>query len=185
MPLPQTTQPPHQRVRSSAGIGGVLGLVALLALLAGCSLGRDSPQPHIPTGQAGQTCSARCDLQKTQCQQRQQVREQGCNQHYTSALADYALCVKERARNCRAPYTCLGADLEICERQYQPCLTTCTERSERQANPGGAATPAAETVTTPALDPPTPPAPKTAPTPRVDRAPPPSPKVEKTGGAAG
>ena len=181
MPLPPTTAP-YQQGRPLAWVGaGIMGAVALIALLAGCSHGYSEKPPIGPTGPDVQTCRDRCDLQKTQCQQRQQTREQGCAAHYTSDMSDYDLCVKSGAPNCRAPYSCLGADLGICQQEYTPCVTACARPTERRLGPVAATPqpPATETPPTPEAD--------KAPAvpPKVDKAPSPTPKVGKTGDTAG
>ena len=197
MPLPQTALAPHRQARPLAlAVALKMGAITLIALLVGCGHWPFEQQSPGPARPASKDCRARCDLQKTQCQQRQQTREQGCAQHYTSAKADYSLCRKAGNDNCRAPYTCLGADLGICQQEFEPCLSACSARGPQSlyvgtGTPTAAPAPPPEIAITPAPPPmlapiPTPKVEKTpAPAPKANQPPPATPKVEKTGGAAG
>ncbi len=199
MPLPQTAQAPHPQARPRAwAIPVKMGAITLIALLVGCGHWPFEKQSSSPAQPASQDCRAHCDLQKTQCQQRQQTREQGCAQHYTSDKVNYDLCVKAGNHNCRAPYTCLGADLGICQQEYEPCLSACSAYREPPTHSGtdaAAAQPAPppEIAINPAPPPmleQTPPAtPKVekipAPAPKVNKTPAVTPKADKSGGAAG
>ena len=109
-----------------------LALLATLLVSAGCSQGlyrKDLVQPGSPEGKA---CLQRCELPKSQCRQRQQARETECGQIYAVAKAEYASCVKSGTAKCRAPYTCLGADLSICDQEYDDCFAACGGQIERR-----------------------------------------------------
>ncbi len=109
-----------------------LALLSILLVAAGCGQGlyqRDLVRPTSPEGKA---CLQRCELPKTQCRQRQEAREKECGAIYAIAKADYESCVKSGAATCRAPYTCLGADLSICEQEYDDCFAACGGRVERR-----------------------------------------------------
>ncbi len=118
-------------------LAATLLLLAILLGSAGCTLGPAKPEPVSPTSPEGKACLQRCELPKTQCQQRQEARETECGAIYATARADYDLCIKSGSARCKAPYTCLGADLSICDQQYDDCFSDCAGRAERQQQPAG------------------------------------------------
>lgn len=134
----------------AAPIALVAPILFMLAA-AGCSLMPSKPQPIAPTSPEGKACAARCELPRTQCQKRQELRETDCNANYQIGQAEYAQCLKSGAARCRAPYTCLGADMSICAQQYDDCFAACSGKLERRAAPNGsAATPSGEPAAIPA-----------------------------------
>lgn len=123
-------------MRASTRIGFFALLAVLLtALLGGCAEQLYDRQLVQPTGADGKECVANCELPKEQCRQRQIAREDECNRYYTPAKADYDLCVRNGASNCTAPDTCLGADMDICDQQYDDCFQACGGRVEKKMRP--------------------------------------------------
>ncbi len=125
MTLPQTVRALYLKARLS-------GSVALLALVVGCSQGLYEKRLIAPDASQGQTCRNRCELLKTQCRQRQDTRERACRDWHAEAKADSDLCRGGGSANCRPPETCLGADMTICDRQYEDCFITCGGRIEKR-----------------------------------------------------
>lgn len=109
-----------------------LAFLAVLLILAGCSQGLSRKDPVQPTGPEGKVCLQRCELPKTQCRQRQEAREKECGEIYAVARAEYDSCVKSGTANCRAPYTCLGADLSICDQEHDDCVAACIDQMARR-----------------------------------------------------
>ncbi len=83
-----------------------------------------TPAP-IQTSQRDQNCVANCDLAKTQCQQRQRLREDECHQHAQQMGIEYAECVARPRRHCLEPEPCLGANMAICGTQHGECIQDC------------------------------------------------------------
>jgi hypothetical protein len=135
IPMPLTTA-----ARAAAlPFAATLALLAILLLSTGCSQGlyrKDLVQPTSPEGKA---CLQHCELPKAQCRQRQEAREKECAGIYAVAKADYESCVKSGTAKCRAPYTCLGADLGICDQEYDDCFAACGGRVERRLRTTAAA----------------------------------------------
>jgi hypothetical protein len=125
MTLPQTVRAVYLKAR-------LIGSVALLALVVGCSQGLYEKRLIEPDASQGQSCRNRCELLKTQCRQRQETRERACQDWYNQAKEDYDLCRNGGAGKCRSPQTCLGADMSICDRQYENCFITCGGRIEKR-----------------------------------------------------
>jgi hypothetical protein len=136
MPLPRRVPTPPARL---------LGVLAILTLLTGCSHGLYETRMIAPASSDGQPCLGRCDLAKTQCIQRQETRERACAQWYTEAKQEYDTCSAggRAAARCRAPVACLGADLGICDQEYEGCFTACGGQVERRLRPWPGTQPAA------------------------------------------
>ncbi|NKN33424.1 hypothetical protein [Marichromatium bheemlicum] len=101
---------------------------ALLVLsLGGCATTTTSTdfKAHDPQSR---TCLARCEITRTHCEQRQQLRERECQTHIEMVGEDYETCVANRGIGCLKPDTCLGADLRICRIQYGECVAVCEAR---------------------------------------------------------
>lgn len=150
MPLPLPDQAPRPQTRTVARfLFGVAGAALLIAFLAGCS--------HWPSGETElsgpelQARQERCKLAKKQCQQRQETREQDCAADYRLVKSDYDQCVKDKTCKCRAPIACLGADLGICDQQFESCMAECGRRISQE--PTAETDPAnPEVTTTPEID---------------------------------
>jgi hypothetical protein len=128
MPLPPAP-------RALLGIAGLITAGLVIAVLSGCSPSVYETRLIPPGEPEGQACLARCDLLKTQCRQRQETRRSECQTRYAAAKSDYQMCLSNRARNCRAPDTCLAPDLSICDQQYEACFANCGGRVERELRP--------------------------------------------------
>jgi len=101
----------------------VLGFSAALALIAitGCQ-----SQPSTPTVKdVASDCIERCELAQNQCEARQNLREQECETHVLSPAVTSDACQGTSYGRCLEPVTCLGADMGICETQYNECARTC------------------------------------------------------------
>jgi hypothetical protein len=110
--------------------------IVCTGLITGCA---DGPYEHRliqPTTPDGQSCLSKCDLIRSQCEGRQEGREQECGERYVAARSNYDLCVQSGTKDCKAPEPCQGADMGICRTQYEECFTECGGRVERGlANP--------------------------------------------------
>lgn len=111
----------------------VYRMVAVLAfgLLGGCAGGLHEQKLIQPEGPSSHACLARCDRLKDECEARQNLREDECAARLAAAKSDYELCVAGGSPRCRQPESCLGADMSICERQYDECFTACGGRVEK------------------------------------------------------
>lgn len=112
-----------------------LVLALTVGLLGGCAGGLHEQQLIQPQGPSSQACLARCDRLKEECEARQNLREQDCGERVAAATADYERCVGSGSAPCSRPESCLGADMSICERQYEECFVACGGRVERQLRP--------------------------------------------------
>ncbi|HYN79836.1 MAG TPA: hypothetical protein VES73_18800 [Lamprocystis sp. (in: g-proteobacteria)] len=128
MPLPHTARTSYRQAR-------LLPVFAMLALLVGCTQDLHKTEMIAPGQPDSATCLGRCDLLKTQCRQRQETRERACADWYAAAEQDYRQCRTSRAATCRTPTRCLGADLSICDQEYEGCFTACGGRVERRMRP--------------------------------------------------
>ena len=124
-------------------MAATLLLLATLLGTAGCSQGLFQQDLVKPDGPEGKVCLERCELSRSQCQTRQKVRETQCQERFAAAQADYQDCIKSGSGNCRAPFACLGADMSICDQQYDDCFTACGGRVERRMRSIGASPTAA------------------------------------------
>ncbi|WP_295458452.1 hypothetical protein [uncultured Thiodictyon sp.] len=129
MHLPQTSSRTDRQSRPLARIIAALGAVAVIALLVGCSHGRDEPAPQPQTIRSGspdaKSCRGQCELTKGQCQQLQQNRAEACPQGAANAWAAYDLCIANAGRSCAAPTRCLDEDVNSCKREYTQCIKAC------------------------------------------------------------
>lgn len=101
----------------------------LFITLAGCQLPLVKTEAVKPTGTFDQACVARCDRSNTQCEQRQRLREEECQQHFKPVSVEYAACVADQGLYCLQPVTCLGAETGICTTQREECLHGCSVRA--------------------------------------------------------
>jgi hypothetical protein len=130
--------PPITAARAAASpIGATLLLLTTLLGSAGCTQGLFHRYAIDPASPEGKTCVQKCELPKAQCRSRQEAREKECGQIYAIAKSEFDLCVKSGAARCKAPYTCLGADLSICDQQYDDCFAACGGRIERRLRASG------------------------------------------------
>lgn len=109
-----------------------------LLLLVGCQfapLKSDAPTsttPDTPAPAAANTektpanpCVANCDTAKTQCEERQHLREQLCQEQVTRLQNDRTPCNTTTNPLCPKPTACLGEDMRLCRVQHQECLARC------------------------------------------------------------
>jgi hypothetical protein len=130
--------PPITAARAAASpIGATLLLLATLLGSVGCTQGLFHRYAIDPASPEGKTCVQKCELPKAQCRSRQESREKECGQIYAIAKSEFDLCVKSGAARCKAPYTCLGADLSICDQQYDDCFAACGGRIEQRLRAAG------------------------------------------------
>jgi hypothetical protein len=78
-----------------------------------------------PSASLDPTCVVRCERAQTHCEQRQQLRESECQQHFNPTNASHATCTAAQRPDCLQPVACLGADLGICKTQQHDCLNAC------------------------------------------------------------
>lgn len=119
-PLARASTPHRARHLIGAAAGAVLCILA-----GGCTTGWFATKAARPSAPPAESCVARCELQRSQCQGRQATREKSCEENYARGKADHELCLTARTRRCLPPTPCLGADMRICDRQYDPCITDC------------------------------------------------------------
>ena len=113
-------------------MASTLLFLATLLGTVGCSQGLFQQDLIKPDSPEGRRCLETCERPRTQCQERQKVRETQCQERYSAAQSAYEDCTKSGIGNCRAPFSCLGADTSICDRQYDECFTACGGRIERR-----------------------------------------------------
>ncbi len=140
MPLPHRT-PDHRCTPRPIRRPDRLAVLFLAALgggglAIGCTTDVFRTTTTRPVAPPAESCVARCNLQKSQCQARQETREKGCQDNLARGKADYEQCRTAAIRQCLPPVTCLGADMSICDRQYEPCIADCG--GPRDRNPAGA-----------------------------------------------
>ncbi|MGE5154576.1 MAG: hypothetical protein ACM3ST_11220 [Bdellovibrio bacteriovorus] len=120
-------------VRLARGLAVVLAAVSLAAaFISGCADRLYEQKLIQPEGPSGQACLDRCARFKDECQARQTLREQECAARVAAAKTDFELCKSSGSRPCSPPESCLGADMSICQRQYEDCFSACGGRVERQ-----------------------------------------------------
>ncbi|WP_296805141.1 hypothetical protein [Thiocapsa sp.] len=102
----------------------LIGVLAILAA-AGCTNHLQERQLIPPTDSRAQACVASCDLSRSQCEQRQRVREDECRLHYERLSADHETCLATPGALCIRPDTCPAAEMTICTIQYEECIVGC------------------------------------------------------------
>lgn len=85
-----------------------------------------------PEGTSGQSCLDRCARFQEECEARQTVREQECAERVAASEGDRGSCADKGSGPCPPPESCLGADMSICQRQYEECFSDCGGRVERR-----------------------------------------------------
>lgn len=103
----------------------------LFVMLTGCQALLPAPTSVIPPTDAdGQACAAACALPHEQCEQRQRLREDQCQQDAEQISAEYAACSANKGRQCLQPVPCLGAEMQVCKTQFDECILACGGRTE-------------------------------------------------------
>jgi len=131
-------------------------LAALMAvgLIAGCADRLYEQRLIEPEGAKSQSCLQRCARLQDECEARQTLREQECAERLAVAKADDEACSSGGPEPCTEPDSCLGADMSICQRQYEECFTDCGGRVERKLRPRPWEAPS-QPQTTSSVEPPT------------------------------
>jgi hypothetical protein len=107
----------------------LIGVLAILAC-AGCSSPMQKRELIPPADPQAQACMASCELGKTQCEGRQQARENECRTQFERLSADLTTCLATPGALCIRPDPCLGADMSICRIQYEECVVGCGGKVE-------------------------------------------------------
>lgn len=121
----------------------ILSALLLAVALGGCvasipGLDGQRASPEVTPS----ACLEACALAKAQCEQRQQLREIECVKQQQQLRANYEDCLASGSAVCLRPDRCIGADLRLCEHQWQQCRERCKVRArfapeaERQAETG-------------------------------------------------
>ncbi|MBK1718833.1 hypothetical protein [Thiocystis violacea] len=115
-------------------------LVALLSsvLLVGCESNPFKQPAPTPLVEPGNACVSNCELMKTQCDQRQQLRERLCQEYAAQLQTEQRECRDGTGPLCVQPIECLGADMKLCSVQYDQCLMECGSERARPADPAPA-----------------------------------------------
>ena len=108
-------------------IQGLSIIVLTSVLLTGCAFNPLKPKGDAPVSSAApeSACAASCDTAKTQCEERQQLREQLCQEQATRLQNDTTPCKTTTNPLCPRPTACLGENLEPCRVQHSECLSRC------------------------------------------------------------
>ena len=108
-------------------IQGFAIVVVTSVLLAGCQFNPLKPKSDAPATSAApeSACAANCDTARTQCEERQRLREQLCQEQTTRLQNDTTPCNTTTNPLCPKPTACLGEDLGLCRVQHAECLTRC------------------------------------------------------------
>jgi hypothetical protein len=108
-----------------------LGLLLAAGLIAACAERAYEQRLIQPEGTASQPCLERCSRLQGECEARQRLREDECAKRVAAGRMEHETCVSGAAGRCVPPETCLGADMSICQSQYEECFTACGGRVER------------------------------------------------------
>ncbi|MFB1487019.1 MULTISPECIES: hypothetical protein [unclassified Thiocapsa] len=102
-------------------------LIGVLAIVATAACTNHLQERNVipPTDPQAQACVASCDLSRSQCEQRQRVREDECRMHYERLSADHETCLATPGALCIKPDTCPAAEMTICAIQYEECIVGC------------------------------------------------------------
>ena len=109
--------------------------ILAVGLLTGCADRLYEQRLIEPEGTGSQSCLERCTRLQEECEARQTVREQECAERVAVSESDRASCAGSGSDPCTPPESCLGADMSICQRQYEECFSDCGGRVERQLRP--------------------------------------------------
>ena len=121
----------HDRLKSLLARGLLVTLLPMVSLLSGCEttwLKPQSARPQ-PAFAPDTACVDRCNLLKTQCEQRQQAREQFCQDQSAQFQPRPDHCDNMPRGHCVQPIECLGADLGLCRSAHEDCLMACRQPS--------------------------------------------------------
>ncbi|MCK7578504.1 MAG: hypothetical protein MZV65_24055 [Chromatiales bacterium] len=132
---------PIRLERSTTQGFSIVVLTSALLLLAGCQFNPLKPKSDTPavSAEPDTACAANCDTAKTQCEERQRLREQLCREQVERLKNDTTPCNTTTNPHCPQPTACLGEDLSLCRVQHAECLSRCaatapapaaTERAE-------------------------------------------------------
>ena len=124
----------------------IIVLTTALFLLAGCQFNPLKPKSDAPATSAApeSACAANCDTARTQCEERQRLREQLCQEQTTRLQNDTTPCNTTTNPLCPKPTACLGEDLKLCRVQHAECLSRCGTVPSEPAAAEPAPTPAAD-----------------------------------------
>ena len=113
-------------IRPALGLSGLMAAI----LLPGCADRFYEARSIEPEGTTSQACVERCARIKAECEARQTLREQECQQRVAAATGDTA-CAPGVSTPCLQLESCLGADMGICQRQHEACFVACGGRIVR------------------------------------------------------
>lgn len=118
---------PIRLERSNIRGFSIVVLTSALLLLAGCQFNPLKPKSATPAPSAKpeSACAASCDTAKTQCEERQRLREQLCQEQAERLKNDTPPCNTTANPLCPQPTACLGEDLSLCRVQHAECLSRC------------------------------------------------------------
>ena len=106
--------------------------ILAVGLMTGCADRLYEQRLIEPEGTGSQSCLERCTRLQEECEARQTVREQECAERVAVSEGDRASCAGSGSDPCTPPESCLGADMSICQRQYEECFSDCGGRVERR-----------------------------------------------------
>ena len=137
---------PIRLERSNIRGFSIVVLTSALLLLVGCQFNPLKPKPDAPTASAApeSACAANCDLARTQCEERQRLREQLCQEQATRLQNDATPCNTTANPLCPKPTACLGEDMGLCSTQHAECLSRCAKAPSEPAEAEPAPAPAAD-----------------------------------------
>ncbi|MTW22975.1 hypothetical protein [Allochromatium palmeri] len=124
---------PTRLERSTIQGLSIIVLTSALLLLVGCQFNPLKPRSAVPATSAApeSACAANCDIAKTQCEERQQLREQLCQEQAARLQNDTTPCNTTTNPLCPQPTACLGEDMGLCRVQHEECLTRCANTPAR------------------------------------------------------
>ncbi|ADC62176.1 hypothetical protein [Allochromatium vinosum] len=121
---------PIRPERSTIQGFSIIALTTALLLLAGCQFNPLKPKsddaPATSTALES-ACATDCDMARTQCEERQRLREQLCQEQTTRLQNDTTPCNTTTNPLCPKPTACLGEDMGLCGVQHAECLTRCAD----------------------------------------------------------
>lgn len=114
-----------------------LAAAALLgaALIGSCQSIVPQDAATAAASTADSACVSRCDLKKTQCEERQKLREQDCQMYRDQLVPEGGSCITRIGSSCVEPVDCLGADEGICQTQLRECILECPKAETEKPAP--------------------------------------------------